>query len=106
MPPNSNLMRCHGSRNNLPKNSIIVVDNFFIAELREDGFKYVQEGWFVNNASLNGNALNIDYFICSNLSVVDTPYTHDAVLNCVPIESFSSNVSALVTTIIIYKVIK
>ena len=59
--------------NNLPKNSIIVVDNFFIAELREDGFKYVQEGWFVNNASLNGNALNIDYFICSNLSVVDTP---------------------------------
>jgi 4-amino-4-deoxy-L-arabinose transferase-like glycosyltransferase len=73
---------------NVPKNSTIIVDDFFIAELKDQGYKYVQEIWFVDPNSIGNNSLNIDYFICYELDQVNNSFTAPAVYLAVNVKSF------------------
>jgi hypothetical protein len=55
---------------NLNKDAIIVVDNFFIAELRDAGFKYVQLFVYTELSDFRYNLSNIDYLIMPSLNVL------------------------------------
>jgi 4-amino-4-deoxy-L-arabinose transferase-like glycosyltransferase len=91
--------------NNVPKNSTIIVNDFFIAELREEGFEFVQFSWLLNPDDLENDWKNIDYFIAETLQDVKINFTENAILNSIPIKTFDFE-TYRVNSVTIYKVIK
>jgi 4-amino-4-deoxy-L-arabinose transferase-like glycosyltransferase len=108
--------------NNLPHDSNIITSAFFISELRNAGFRYVQNPWFLdkefkidvlsNNSilmdqktPLDGDWRNIDYLITPSLSDIDNPLIAPVTEHVVLIKSFYYNETLPTYQIHIYQVV-
>jgi 4-amino-4-deoxy-L-arabinose transferase-like glycosyltransferase len=64
---------------NIPKDSMIIVENYYIAELQAKGFEYAFDITMTNHPDTQYNWSNINFFLCSSLESITNSYTLNSI---------------------------